>query len=355
MNKKILIISKSQFGYFTDYYKFCEYLRTEFDVYYLCFDVGLKKINMKNVKVKYVSYKGNKIIRGFRFFLKAIITIASFRGIVLISYFEHCHLLRCFFPSKKMILDIRTLSINKNEKRRKRINDQIRKTAKYFSYVTTLSAGLKRLINLNSHNCFIIPLGADIISNNNKRFEKDINLLYVGTFSGRNIQDTIIGLHLFLKRNSGLNSIGYDIIGYGYGNENAIFKKIVAEYQLEGIVNLHGRIPICELKSFFDKCNVGISYVPITDYYEYQPVTKTYEYILSGMACIATNTFENRKIINDINGVLCDSNPNSFAVALEELIKRFKNYDSEKIRKTAIEYTWENIVKLHLIPLLQKV
>jgi len=49
-------------------------------------------------------------------------------------------------------------------------------------------------------------------------------------------------------------------------------------------------------------------------YYDCQPATKTFEYILSGMVCIATSTYENKKLINNINGVLC----NDIQKALQE-------------------------------------
>lgn len=40
-------------------------------------------------------------------------------------------------------------------------------------------------------------------------------------------------------------------------------------------------------------------YVPITDYYEYQPPTKTFEYVLSGLLCLATATSSNKEVITE--------------------------------------------------------
>ena len=113
---KLLIIDKTQFGYLTDAYYWCKYLIDEYDIHFLCFDNGLKKISMNGVTVHYVSYRGNKIIRGIRFIISAIEYILFFRGIIMVEYFEHCSILKKAFPNRKMLLDIRTLSISQDEK-----------------------------------------------------------------------------------------------------------------------------------------------------------------------------------------------------------------------------------------------
>lgn len=352
MKKKLLFINKSQFGYHTDYYKFCEHLRDQFDITFLCFDSGLKKLEIEGVVVKYVPHKGIKLLRGIRFVLLALLTIARFKGLIFIHYFENCQLLKQVYPRKKMILDIRTLTVGRTAYYRTKHNNKIKKATTYFDHVTIISEGLREKINLDKNKSSIVPLGADIISKGDKLFEKEIRLLYVGTLNGRKIHDTISGLDLFLKRKPEITNISYDIVGDG--KELNILKNVVAKKRLVKNVNIHGRIPHFEIKPFFEKCNIGVSYVPATDYYEHQPATKTYEYILAGMTCIATNTYENRKVIIKGNGVLCEDNPESFANALEEVTERFKQYKSETIRDSLSEYTWENIVKRCLSPLLKK-
>jgi len=352
MKQNLLIINKAQFGYHTDYYKYCEYLRDEFDVTYLSFDSGLKKLEMENVNVKYVSNKGIKIIRGVRFILSLLLSISTFRGIVFIHYFEYCQILKWIFPWKRMILDIRTLSINRNDKIRTKQDKKIKRAIKYFDFITIISEGLRKKINLNVEKSEILPLGADMISTINHKFDKTIHLLYVGTLNGRNIHQTIIGLSKYLNESNNKKEISYDIVGDG--TELSYLNELVANFNLHKIVKIHGRIPHFELKSFFDKCNVGVSYVPITEFYEYQPVTKTYEYILSGIPCIATKTYENKKIITSENGYLCNDNPESFADALESMISKINNYNSDIIRNSLSEHTWENIIKNTLNPILNK-
>ena len=67
------------------------------------------------------------------------------------------------------------------------------------------------------------------------------------------------------------------------------------------------------------------------------------------MPCIATNTLENRKVINSANGVLCDDNPDSFSHALERMIENYQTYSSNQIRETLKGFTWKEIVQTSLI------
>jgi glycosyltransferase involved in cell wall biosynthesis len=94
--------------------------------------------------------------------------------------------------------------------------------------------------------------------------------------------------------------------------------------------------------------------VPITPYYDFQPVTKLYEYMLSGMPVIATNTHENRLVVNDDNGVLINDTPEDFCNGLAKICENRNSYNSLDIRKTVESYTWENIVNTILKPYLLK-
>ena len=350
MNKNLLIINRFQFGYHTDYYKYCQYLKDEYCITFLCFDSGRPKLEMQNVNIRYVPLAGFNFLRGLRYFLTAYITIMKFNGVVFVNYFEYCYLLKKLIPHKKMILDIRTLSINKNENIRNKNDYNIGKATKYFDYTTIISEGLRQKLNIDNNKSAILPLGADVISSSSKDFTNDIRLLYVGTLNGRNIAHTITGLSLFLEYSPLNLNITYNIVGEG--DEFHYLQQLIKNLNLEQVVKLHGRIPHFEITPFFDKCNIGISYVPMTSFYEYQPVTKTFEYILSGMPCIATNTYENKLIVSSLNGVLCDDNPESFSQALLDMHKRLKKFRSETIRNTLIDCTWENIVKNIFKPIL---
>ena len=120
-------------------------------------------------------------------------------------------------------------------------------------------------------------------------------------------------------------------------------------------MKLHGRKNHVELIPYLNRCNIGVAYVPITDYYKYQPATKIIEYVLSGLVCIATNTHENKYLINSINGILCNDTARDFALKLNELSKNLKKLDSQTIRNSLIQHEWQSIVNLNLKPFINSI
>jgi len=101
------------------------------------------------------------------------------------------------------------------------------------------------------------------------------------------------------------------------------------------------------LHLILSKHNVGVSYVPITPYFDVQPPTKTFEYLLAGMPVIATRTKENEKVINEYNGVLIDDTPEDFRNGLALLYERISanKFTSSRIIESSESYTWERIVR----------
>jgi glycosyltransferase involved in cell wall biosynthesis len=145
----------------------------------------------------------------------------------------------------------------------------------------------------------------------------------------------------------------YDIIGYGSNDEINLLLQKIEDYKLANKVTFHGRKYLNELIPFFDKCNIGVSYIPITSYYNLQPATKTFEYLLSGMACIATNTLMNRHVVDKSNGVLCYDTSDSFAKALADISLELDTFNSSSISSSCSQWSWENICNYYFLPLLK--
>jgi glycosyltransferase involved in cell wall biosynthesis len=249
-----------------------------------------------------------------------------------------------------MILDIRTLSTSSNENERKRVLGKIKKVAGSFNHTTVISYGIRAKLALCDLSSTILPLGSDIISETNKNFKK-FNMLYVGNLSeNREIEKTIVGLAHFRELNPNVE-ITYDIVG-GEKNQIDKLKKIAEEKNIKKSIKFHGKVLHSELKPFFDKCNIGVSFVPIKEWYDYQPPTKTYEYINSGLFTIATSTFSNREVIDGTNGLLINDTSESFSEGLSKILVQKNTFDSEKIRKTLIDQSWKNIVNKYLKPLI---
>jgi len=354
MMKNILIVNKVQFGYHTDIYKWCEYLRDKYVVSEITLDMGKPKCELENVNIYYVPSTGSRLFRGIRYVLTVISHLLFFKGIIIVCYFPGCDIFKKLLPWKKMILDIRTLDVSKDDNIRKAEDSKILKASKYFDFVTVISSGLRDKMKMDHDKSAILPLGADVIKTSDKSFVDELNLLYVGTLTNRNIHDTIVGFAKAYKALSTKINLHYDIVGDGFEGELQESKKLVQAIGMEGIITLHGFIQHEELHCFFEKCNIGVSYVPITDYYEYQPVTKTFEYSLAGLYTIGTSTGANKEVINNANGILVNDNCDSFAEGIISIYERKSEIDSKRIRNTLIDYTWKNIVRQTMSDIIEK-
>lgn len=352
IKSKLLIIYKGQLGTLTDLTKWCEYLRDEYEVFVTCFDSGLEKISIENVHVKYISSSGSYMLRGLRFTVQALISILLFSGKIMVVYYEHCDVLKRLFFFKKMILDIRTLAINKDEVARKKYNRNLVNVCKAYDLISVISEGVKEKIGDVGRKVCVLPLGADCISTASKVYSP-LKLIYVGTFDGRDIDKTIRGIGLFLKKHPE-SSIKYDVIGSGKYDKLEDLKNLTTSLGLYDVITFHGRIPNHLLTPYFDEANVGVSFVPITEYYDSQPPTKTFEYALSGLFVIATATNANKEVITSDNGILIKDTPEDFCHALELIYKRQLVVEELRIRESLKSFLWSNIVNEYLKLILNR-
>lgn len=340
--EKLLIINRAQFGYNNATYYYCKYLRNFFGITYICWNYEHKKIQLNGIHVIYISRQGHIAVRYLRFIYQVIKEVQNNYDYHIIKYFKGCSLLKILNPHKKFLFDIRTGSINKNKIYRFIHDNSIKIEARFFQHISVISNSLARKFNLLP-KAYILPLGADIISATKKRFDR-IDLLYVGTFSNRNMEQTIIGFSKFYHKYKNKMEMSYTIIGSGYSNEISEMKGIVDAEGLSSVVTLTGQLPHDKLKPYFDKCNFGVSFIPKTDYFDVQPPTKTFEYLLSGMPVIATDTKENAFVVNNHNGVLINDNSDSFYDGLVEMLNKKSEFKSEIIRNSSLKYTWQKIV-----------
>lgn len=348
----LLIIDKHPFGRLVDVYKWCIYLRDDYDITLICFDSGDEHPEIEGVEVRYVSWAGSIVIRGLRYILCCLWAIMFFKGKILVEYFEHCDVLKRFFPNKRMLLDVRTLSISPDVDKRKMSDKALVASCKLYDAISVISASVKHKIGEVGRPVYILPLGADCISRVPKVYNS-MRLLYVGTFTGRDLDKTIRGLSLFCGRFPGAD-IHYDIIGSGNHREDEFLLGLVTKLDMQSKVTFHGRVPNNRLAPYFDRVNIGVSFVPITEYYNCQPPTKTFEYILSGLFTIATATDENKKIISEANGLLIDDTEAAFADALESIYTRKVVMREKAVRESLSGVTWSEIVDVHLKQILDK-
>lgn len=206
----------------------------------------------------------------------------------------------------------------------------------------------------NNKKAYVFEWGMKPISRKPKYFNK-IKLLYIGVLGpSRRIEDTIKGLRLFLDENPG-TIVSYDIIGKAKSDQAQLIRNAIANNNLNDIVAFHGYLPDNDIMRYFDECNVGVSYVPITPYYTDVTVTKTMEYLLSGMPVIATGTKWHKMYIDETNGVLIQDSPESFAGGLQEVLENLQNYNSNEVMESGNVWNLETNVMNKIVPLLKSI
>lgn len=352
MMQKLLIVNNATFGHLTDAFMWCKYLKNRFDITFVSFDTLHPKAEMEGVNLKFVSYSGGWFIREMRFLLVSLWYCLMCSGPILVVYFKDAIWLKRILFWKEMILDIRTFSVKRSSENRDVINRNLLVTARRYNNVTVISEGLKQKLEMPNDNVNILPLGADVISSIDTPFDQ-IKLLYVGILSGRDIDKTIAGLRHFKDKYPD-NDITYDIVGDGHYDELNELKQLSTSLGLDDSITFHGWLPYADLPSFFDRCNVGISFVPKTDYYEFQPPTKTFEYAISGLYTIATSTHANKELVNSDNGILIDDNCVAFTNALETIWENRATIEHDRIRASLGSFKWNNIVSDILYPILMR-
>lgn len=349
--KKLLIISENQFGYLMDNYYACKYLKDDIKITVLCQDTGNFKRNMDNVEVYYRKIKGNFLIKHLKFIIDCYkFYKKNSYDIVFIDKFRFSFLFSFLIENKKLILDIRTVSINKN-KIKQWLNDlELKLNTKFFKNISVIDE--KVALNLKIKKYFLLPLGSEkLVERTNER--EDFNLFYIGTLKLRNIEKTIEGFYYFLKKCNAKSN--YYIVGDGNNKEIDILLETINKYNIKERVFFLGRKEHSEIKELLLKSKVGVSFIPKTTYFENQPPTKTYEYLVNGLICIGTNTEANKKIINGSNGVLCDDNAVDFSKKLEYLYVNLKNYNQKKIQETSEKYLWKNIIDTYFKNMIKSI
>lgn len=333
---------------------YSKYLNEQiFEVHYFCIDQRLPKISPGNVIVHYQIFNSNKISSFFAYFFRLHLLIKREKFDLIFQVDgKFSILIRLLALSQEMIFDIRTGDLSNNKYKLWFRNMQISFVSLFYKNVSIISESLRVLLKLKSKTIKIIPLGGEQLPTNVKTFEK-IRLLYIGSLDKRNIHETVLGLSQYLAQEDSFKDITYDIVGFGKKNAINLLEEAITISGLTDKVMFHGRKKIDELYHFFEKCNIGLVYVPQTKAYDCQPSTKLFECLLAGMPVIATNTLENRVTLRPDCGVITEDNPVSFAKALGKIIQNRNSYSSQKIKEFYSEYEWCNIVKNKLEPYLK--
>lgn len=351
MKKKLLIITIHQFGYQTDYYNWCSYLVDKFNITYFEFDYCKPKIEMDGVTKISISSKGSFLLRNYRYYLKLqkILKANQYSNIVVTGS-NLAFIPRLFTLEKKVLFDLRSIAVHDSKLKRLVYNLINMFCLRIYFHNSIITDNIRKFYKLSLRRCTVLPIGANILSTIDKSFDV-LNLLYIGVIR-QGFDRSIFGFKKFHDNHphSTYTIIGDKEIG-GVDTARSIVSTIES-LNLSNNVKFLGRLQHIECRQYFDRCNVGVSFIPVKPYFDNQPPTKNYEYMLSGMACIATCTSANKKMIFYNNGVIIKDSADSFAEGLEDIYKRKQIFNSKIIRALQHENTWENIVSKILLPLL---
>ena len=339
--KHLLIVNRSQFGYHTDSYVHALAWSSRAVVTYVCIDAGRARRDARNVNVIYVARSQNRVFRALNFFKETINRLKDC-DVSIFYYFTGCSILK-LFCRKPVILDIRTGSVSPNRLKRKIENFILRCEALKFSKVAIISQGLRRSLGLVGGHIFEVPLGANVMATALKNYDNP-KLIYIGTLSYRKLENVLLGLRYFDRKVCGVGkSWSFDVVGDGYKGELAHLKLIAFDLGISNNIRFHGYKRHDEISELFERCNIGISYIPITPYFNHQPPTKTFEYIANGMICVGTSTEANKKLITADNGLLCSDDPQSVGEALVHAVDLLSTFDAVRSKRSISRFHWHVI------------
>ncbi len=352
MAKRILIISPGQFGTHNGIYQYCKLLSEDYLISYFGFNESRTNIYSDKIKFIHLESKKNSVYNKIFFLIKLRSYLKlNHHDFIMINYFLGCSFLN-LFTREKLIVDIRSGYIYKNNFKRFCFNSLLLLEVSTFKNITVISKKLSKHLNLPKR-VHHVPLGSPSFSNIEKKYES-FKLLYVGTFHQRNLHQAIKGFSKFYLEYKDLIKMEMNLIGVGNYADIQLIKNTISELGVGHVVKYLGEIRYPELNKHFEYHNIGLSYIPLTQYFNFQPPTKTFEYLSSGMITIATSTVENISVINESNGILIRDNEDSLFEGLKFIYNNKNKYNSLNIQDNSRQYSWENIVFNNLLPYLNK-
>ena len=346
--KNIVFICQTQFGYHIDTYYYTRHLASFYNITFICRDEARPKYSVEGVNVIYISQSKSKIINYFSFLFNSRKLASNLRpSFIFVKHFSLCSIL--ILLNKNTLrnnIDIRTGSVSANPFKRAFQNFTIFFDSCFYKKQTVISESLKRKWFIRK-DAFILPLGADIYKRKSYSLEhckeRDLILFYVGSLVGRNLEIVISGFKHYLDKNP-MSRVSLKIAGNYNNSEGNKLINLTEEYNLTDKVNFLGYLSRDQLYRTLDSVDIGIVHVPNTSFYDCQPSTKLFEFLLSGIPVIASATAENLKVVKEGMGLTYKSDCSiCFSETLEELITQLVDLQLD-VDCTAVEqFSWEKI------------
>lgn len=341
-----MFVNPGHFGSLTDIYFYYVNLKNVYDITYLGFDEDIATPEYEGIEIIHLKVKDNALIKKI-ILIKEIYKLIKGNDYdyVHINYFLGCSFIN-IFKRNYFNIDIRTGIISNNKYKKAILNTILTFEVGFFNHFTCISESLKEQLKLPKKT-HILPLGAPHLPLIQKDFSV-LKVLYVGTFHNREIVKTIYGFSEFVAKYNNRDVAIYTIIGFGSDEEIKEINDAIISTGMQKHIFFKGKIRYPELTTYLEEGNVGMSFIPITEYFDNQPPTKTFEYLLSGMYVLATDTKENKKVITNEKGLLIKDSIEEVSKGLQSIYENRHRLNSKDIQVQSQQYSWDKIVKNNL-------
>ncbi len=180
-----------------------------------------------------------------------------------------------------------------------------------------------KMIYMGVHNHFLNHVVASSAT------QELVSLIYVGTISKTRGRDVMIDAMAIVAK----SNIKAHLTMIGATDEELKFCRArIAELNISDFVTVMGRISGDEIPQYLHRSDVGICLWEHTPWSEFNPPTKLFEYLVSGLAVLASNIrTHTRYIHNWQNGLIFEYEASALAQSICDLyVNRSKVSDLKK-------------------------
>lgn len=165
-----------------------------------------------------------------------------------------------------------------------------------------------------------------------------IKIVYVGSVSKDRGRDVILGAAKILAK----KNMDFQIHIVGAAVEELEFcNEYIRANNLNGNVLVEGRVPGGAIPDIVGNADLGLCIWDDKPWWRFNPPTKLFEYLVSGIPVLASNIATHTEYISDgENGIIFDYDSNSLAEAVKKIILGVVDYGgmAEKAAHSASKY-----------------
>ena len=227
------------------------------------------------------------------------------------------------------------------------------RTAPFFAdgIITLSSALYQRLFGKRVLFHAIVPLGVatdryqKIIHSSNKK--KHFDFVYIGSL-GKNRNLKIL-LEAFTVVQQQFNQVYLTLIGGG--DDMVALQEWVAFRHLEPVITFLPTVPFERVPEMLAKADCGLSFIPVTPWFNPQPPLKTLEYLSSNLPVVATATDSHRELWSKLPPeLLRHDDVADFGLGLEFAFQQRSKLKAVDFRSIALKFDWLQITQTKLVP-----